>query len=121
MKFTYSDNSFSAQSCRCLYTKKDECNILTIGKRSYVVESDIYIYKSRPCGHILIGNYCSISHDVEFLLYANHDYKAVSTYPWYVITGEDKPKNISERGQIIIGNDVWIGQGCKIIGGGGEN
>ena len=117
MIINYSDYSYE-QGTRYVYTKDKEYNIVTIGSRSYVAKGKILVHDDDgPGGHILIGNYSSIASDVEFLLYGNYDYKAVSTYPWFVLTGKKYIYNIRNSGQVIIGNDVWIGNGCKIIGG----
>ena len=101
--------------------------LVTLGPKSYIV--DAIIEAPEQC-NILIGNYCSIAHDVHFLLGMNHDASNVTTYPENHIlsyeiedhTGEipleDKKiiRNINDY-QISIGHDVWIGRGVTILSG----
>lgn len=69
-----------------------------------------------PEEKLKIGNYCSIADNVTFLLSGEHSYKTISTYPF-----KTKILNMSEecfcKGQINIGNDVWIGYGATILSG----
>lgn len=91
--------------------------ILTLGKRSYIARAELE--STGIVSNILIGSYCSIGHEVKFLINTQHDYTAVSTYPW------NNPYNPvfacdiakKEKNQILIGHDVWIGRGAVIFGG----
>ena len=113
------DLSFSPE-IRDVFTKDhfgNEYKILTIGKRSYIAEAQIE--STGIDAHILIGNYCSIGHDVHFHINTQHDYQMVSTFPWnnpynkvFDYQGKNKTKN-----QILIGHDVWIGRGAVLQGG----
>lgn len=63
-----------------------------------------------------VGSYCSIASEVSLLLGANHKSGLVTTYP---IDRIDKTKNTadaSDLGNIVIGNDVWVGYRATIIG-----
>lgn len=66
---------------------------------------------------ISIGNFCSIARDVSIQEY-NHNSKKISTY--YIGSNIFKEQweneNVS-KGPIVIGNDVWIGAGCRILSG----
>lgn len=72
-----------------------------------------------------IGRYTSIGHDVRFIIDMNHDYKSVyqGLVPEFksVAGGREglgqNEKNLSHKGQILIGNDVWIGDNVTILGG----
>lgn len=71
---------------------------------------------------VKIGKFCSIAKDVTFLLLNNHRTDWISTYPFFVFRDKWKnSKNIKSgniyRGDIVVGNDVWIGYGAKIISG----
>ena len=67
---------------------------------------------------LIIGKFCSIACGAKFLFNcANHTLKSLSTYTFplfYEEWGLDKT-NVSwawdNKGDIIIGNDVWIGYG----------
>lgn len=87
-----------------------------IGEWTY---GDPKIILGRTHGKIRIGKYCSISSNVEFVLAGDHRMNFVTTYPFNVLF--DEFKNLMghprHRGDIIIGNDVWIGYGAKILSG----
>lgn len=66
-----------------------------------------------------IGKFCSISDEVTILLGGEHRTDWVSTYPFNKVinnanhfTGHPKTK-----GDVYIGNDVWIGYGAFILSG----
>ena len=69
---------------------------------------------------LIIGRYCSIAHGVEiFLSDGNHHSRRVATYPFNEL--DDRAgraaADISSRGNVTIGNDVWIGRGATIMTG----
>ncbi len=64
-----------------------------------------------------IGNYCSISPNVMFIVSADHNMNTISTYPFKVkVTHECKYEGLS-KGDIVIDDDVWIGYGAIILSG----
>ena len=87
---------------------------ITLGHRSYfngpprVHVYDSYVYRS----NVHIGRYCSLADDIEFLLGGNHHPEWVSTFPHHASTDE-----VTGRGDIEIGNNVWIGRGAVIFSG----
>ena len=73
---------------------------------------------------LIIGRFCSIACGAKFLFTAaNHTLSSLSTYPFpifYEEWGLNKANVASawdNRGDIMIGNDVWIGYGAKILSG----
>ena len=71
---------------------------------------------------LIIGKFCQIAAGVNFVMNgANHQMNAVSTYPFYIFDGWDQnPPSMSDlpnKGDTIIGNDVWIGQNATILPG----
>jgi acetyltransferase-like isoleucine patch superfamily enzyme len=69
-----------------------------------------------------IGKFCSIADGVVFILGGNHRSDWVTTYPFSALPQEwPEAKDISghpsTKGDIIIGNDVWIGYGAVILSG----
>lgn len=62
-----------------------------------------------------IGKFCSIADDVKIYVTGEHNYNWVSTYNFSEIF-ECKPC-ISKKGNVEIGNDVWIGDGAIILSG----
>ena len=61
-----------------------------------------------------IGQFCSLASGITFFLGGNHRHDWITTYPFGHIeteiftafTGEGHP---STNGNVLIGNDVWIG------------
>jgi len=66
-----------------------------------------------------IGNYCSIAPGVKILLGGEHHVEYVTTYPFSLLLNEAKnlPGYPYSKGDVIIGNDVWIGQDAMILSG----
>lgn len=68
---------------------------------------------------LIIGAFCSISKNVTIFLGGNHRIDWISTYPFYMYFGEKYfIENCStSNGDVIIGNDVWLGFGSTIMSG----
>ena len=72
-----------------------------------------------------MGRYTSLGHDVRLIIDMNHDYKSVyqGLIPEFASDAGGKEglgqneKNLPHKGQILIGNDVWIGDNVTILGG----
>ncbi|MFN8265153.1 MAG: CatB-related O-acetyltransferase [Chitinophagaceae bacterium] len=71
---------------------------------------------------LIIGKFCMIASDVKFIMNgANHLTDALSTYP-FAIFGNGwenamEKKAYPQKGDIVIGNDVWIGYNATIMAG----
>ena len=119
MIINYSDVSF-LNANRTFYVSSGEFinfPLVTIGRRSYVVQAMIECGLSKDSINVIIGNYCVIAHDIKFLINLNHDYLSVSMYPFGVVLNLKTNYKLKQKGQIIIGNDVWIGRGATILSG----
>jgi len=74
-------------------------------------------------GHRLkIGSFCSIADDITVTLGGNHRVDWATTYPFgHIFTrrlgGKDIVGHPSSNGDVVIGNDVWIGAGSTIMSG----
>lgn len=72
---------------------------------------------------LIIGKFCSIAHGTRFLFNgANHKLNSLSTYPFAVMNREwDLEIPVTDawdnKGDIVIGNDVWIGFEAVIMAG----
>ncbi|HIQ57953.1 MAG TPA: CatB-related O-acetyltransferase [Candidatus Merdivicinus intestinavium] len=73
---------------------------------------------------LIIGKFCSIASGTKFIMGpANHRISSVTTYPFHVFGGaweENTPPHLSElpfKGDIVVGNDVWIGRESVILPG----
>ncbi|MGL4991474.1 MAG: CatB-related O-acetyltransferase [Sarcina sp.] len=92
--------------------------LLCIDKDSYIVsstiESGVDLSDDRV-HNIHIGKFCSIAHNVAFIVDLNHDYNNLSS--GYSELFGDKLYTAKRKGQILIQNDVWIGRGTSIMSG----
>jgi acetyltransferase-like isoleucine patch superfamily enzyme len=70
-----------------------------------------------PGEKLSIGNYCSISHGVTFILWGNHVYKSLLTYPLGIMNNIPwaHERESYNNWTIDIGDDVRIGTGAKIM------
>lgn len=63
-----------------------------------------------------IGSFCSIAEDVTFVLNGDHPLDRISTFPLRAfVLGEQE--TVQSRGDIVLGDDVWIGHGAVILSG----
>lgn len=69
--------------------------------------------------NLTIGHYCSIAPGVTILVGGEHHLDWVTTYPFSLLVDEAKslPGYPFSRGDVVIGNDVWIGYGATILSG----
>ena len=71
---------------------------------------------------LIIGKFCMIASDVKFIMNgANHLTDAISAYPFAIFGGDwayaMEGKEYPHKGDIIVGNDVWIGYNATIMAG----
>ncbi len=70
---------------------------------------------------LVIGKYCSIAAEVRFIMNGgNHPTTWLTTYPFPVFGGgweAAMPEAWPNRGDTVVGNDVWIGYGATIMPG----
>jgi len=69
-----------------------------------------------------IGNYCSVAADVKFFLSHGHRTDWITSYPftgsddfWRAGRALDDTK--VSKGSIVLGSDVWVGNGAHILSG----
>lgn len=91
--------------------------------RQFEENNVLYHY---PINHdkLKIGKFCSIACGAKFLFNsANHTVKSLSTYPFPIFIEEwgldvrDITSAWDNKGDIVIGNDVWIGYEAVIMAG----
>lgn len=90
------------------------------------MNSDKYSY-GNPIIHykqadLKIGKFCSIADNVNIYLGGNHHTNYVSTYPFGLIHQKafpnfNKDMCAKTKGNVIIGNDVWIADNTTIMSG----
>lgn len=73
-------------------------------------------------GRLIVGKYCSIANGVTVLLGGEHHPEWVTTFPfaefadrWPGAKGIDG--RAQSKGDVVLGNDVWIGYGATILSG----
>nr|WP_309757487.1 CatB-related O-acetyltransferase [Flavobacterium sp.] len=71
---------------------------------------------------LIIGNFCMIASDVKFIMNgANHLTDTISSYPFSIFGNgwqeAMKGKEYPNKGNIVVGNDVWIGYNATIMAG----
>lgn len=108
------------------WKKKNRDNFTTVGKYTFdtgkvLVGKGTYgelnvLQFETTCCKLIIGNYCSIAPEVIFMTDGEHSYKNISTYP-FATRYFNKSIDTLSKGDIIIGDDVWIGYGAIIMSG----
>ncbi|MFZ6653672.1 Vat family streptogramin A O-acetyltransferase [Undibacterium sp. TJN19] len=72
---------------------------------------------------LIIGKFCALARGVKFIMNgANHNMAGISTYPFQIFGNgwEKTPLDLNtlpNKGNTIIGNDVWIGYDTLIMPG----
>ncbi len=73
---------------------------------------------------LIIGKYCSIACGAKFIFTsANHSMSSLATYPFpifydeWMLSGSNVTDAWDNKGDIVIGNDVWIGYEAVIMAG----
>lgn len=73
---------------------------------------------------LVIGKFCAIAQGTRFVMGpANHRISSVSSYPFAVLGGAWQQRvpphmaQLPQKGDTVVGNDVWIGRECLIMPG----
>lgn len=91
--------------------------------RDFAKNNVLYHYPYVNHDRLVIGKFCSIACGAKFLFNsANHTLDSLSTYPFPIFPEEwDESMPVTDawdnKGDIIIGNDVWIGYEAVIMAG----
>jgi len=89
-------------------------NKVSVGKRTY---GELNVTDSSPSDtKLIIGSYCSIATGVQFLLGGEHKIESITTFPFKVKCFGYK-REAGSKGDIVIGDDVWIGTNAIICSG----
>lgn len=78
----------------------------------------VWVYQGDQA-RVRVGKYASIGDDVEFLPGGNHRIDWVTNWPMREVwdLADAYEGNPWSRGDIVVGNDVWIGRGARILSG----
>ncbi len=71
----------------------------------------------RAWEELIIWDFCSIAYDVTFILWGNHSYKSLLTFPLGIHNNIpwSEEREAYTNGKIEVGDDVWIGTWAKIM------
>ena len=94
-------------------TSKQRPGILTVGDYTVGIPG-VYVYD--VTANITIGKFCSIGDEVRLLTGGEHYTDRVSTYGKN-LTDTKKMGAQYTKGDINIGNDVWLALGCFVMSG----
>lgn len=88
-----------------------------IGRRSYGTGLTVHNYNSAR--QLVIGSFCSIAEDVTIFLGGEHRPDWITTYPFNAVDARfrDIVGHPHSKGDVVIGNDVWIGRGAVVLSG----
>jgi acetyltransferase-like isoleucine patch superfamily enzyme len=95
-----------------------DSNLLTMGRASYG-EPRISISAGEE-ERVRAGSFVSIGLDVLFLDGGNHRADWVTTYPLRAcldLPGAYEDGHPRSKGDVVVGNDVWIGTGARVLSG----
>lgn len=94
---------------------------MEVGKYTYGHDS-INVMSWGSDSKLIIGAFCSIGDKVKVFLGGNHRTDWITTYPFThlyqdVFKSEKKTNHPISNGDVVIGNDVWVGYESTIMSG----
>jgi chloramphenicol O-acetyltransferase type B len=89
---------------------------LTMGRHSYGVPR-VVTYDLTDTSRVYVGSFVSIAAGVTFLLAGNHRLDLITTSPMWTLSSEAPEGHNFSKGDIIVGDDVWIGRHATILSG----
>jgi acetyltransferase-like isoleucine patch superfamily enzyme len=99
--------------------------VVTIGRTSRITVSDnpernckvFYEDETFHEAKLTIKKFCSIAVGVSFYLGGNHNFNRVTTWLPMSLNRDQNSKNLLTKGDIVVNNDVWIGDEATILSG----
>jgi acetyltransferase-like isoleucine patch superfamily enzyme len=91
---------------------------LVMGNMSYYAPK-IVKYKG-DTGRVIVGSFASVAHDAEFYVGGLHRTEWVSLYglrAMLELPGAHEDGFTHGRGDIVVGSDTWIANGCTVMSG----
>ena len=90
---------------------------ISIGKHTYGISSrNVLLFREDDT--VKIGKFCSFAYGVILIASGEHNYSAISSYPFYSkLLRKGDEKDTFCKGPIVIGNDVWVGANATILSG----
>ena len=88
-----------------------------VGKFTYGVNQETFLI-FRDTDRVSIGHYCSFALGVKIVASGEHNYGAVSSFPFYAyLADRGVEKDTFSKGEVRIGNDVWLGARSTVLSG----
>jgi len=79
---------------------------------------DLALLWKAPHLRCVVGKYCSIAQGATAMLASEHRADWVTTYPFSAFGWYDNSAPVAVgKGDIVIGNDVWLGWQCLVLSG----
>ena len=91
-----------------------DINLLEAGKYSY---GELNVIAFNNDCKLKIGNFVSIAQNVYFHLSTEHYLNHISTFAYKVKVLKETANESFGKGDIIVGDDAWIGFGSQILSG----
>lgn len=91
-----------------------DLSCIKVGKYTY---GGMEVLTNNDRANLRIGNCCSIAPRVQFILSAEHNLNTISSFPFKVKCLHSVDFEAVSKGDIIVDDDVWIGDGAKILSG----
>lgn len=90
---------------------------ISIGEYTYGVSNQT-VFLVRANDRVTIGKYCSFAPGVRIFPSGEHNFKLASTFPFYAnMMNKGVDRDTYSKGEIVIGNDVWVGANVLILSG----
>jgi acetyltransferase-like isoleucine patch superfamily enzyme len=94
---------------------------MKVGKYTYG-HNEINVMSWSSDSELIIGSFCSIADKVKIFLGGNHRSDWITTFPFThihenVFSLDEKTDHPKSNGDVIIGNDVWVGYESTITSG----
>jgi len=114
-RLIYGQNASLIEARRLLLTEQKLLSAYKVGKWSYGTPK---VIRWRSNQILEVGKFCSFAEDTVIMLGGEHHSEFVSTFPFGRFFDEKFSDNHEwTRGNVRIGNDVWIGRGALILSG----
>lgn len=92
-----------------------------VGKYTYGTQN-LKIWFDNPNANLIIGSFCSLANNINIYMGGNHRVDWVTTFPFGHIFRDVFPScdgvgHPISKGDVVIGNDVWVGANSVLMSG----
>jgi len=90
------------------------------GPDDFETKNVLYHYSFSP-EKLIIGKFCSLARKTTFIMHGNHKIDGFSSFPFGIFghgwEQDNPPSDFPNKGDTVVGNDVWFGYDCTILSG----